>query len=789
MSEEHICQVVEHFFTQAIDYQELTLENLAAFVGMDLRSLLAVFSRQQWKVQRDAWVLQRLRQAMDEIYQAAKTQDDFSMKRIVERAGVDKSRLQQLAKDDFLQRKATLPIERASAESIHQHAEQFFAKAETYQELSLEHFTRLVGLDQRNRSRILSHKQWNAMKEAWLARHLQQAMDEIYQSAKIQTDFSARRIAQRVGVSQKLVSRSEEFQRLRATLPTAQESVLAVIKAMVDANIPLADFTTEKILKTAGTAGIYFTDYKWFIKARHAAHLELVRRQGQSVTASALPPGGEYKLIAGTWVDLNSDCWILPREKGSLAQLRRDRLREDFAEIAWSVLREELRRSGEIEVSTVVSHYNGFLNAGKLLVTEIPDLQLASLEALQRAWVQYDGTPPMRRMARIALLQLIETLINGPESNRDVNKVELLRMATWLGMVVAIPAQKPGEIFLSESELTKLLQGCLADIENGIVFTEDNPDLLWMSTGPKAKVNAASVVQWGTALMVLVMAFTGLRRQSVLQLQIHDWIQIRTGLFALVWRHGKKHEENLAVLPAEVAFHLDLYVRRTASVRAALGTELVFLNGSSRNWCEMLDRAFTYRLNEIAARYHLKRNGTPIQLGSTIFRRTFTTHALAEGRSLWALRAQLGHAGIRTTYKYAKIDRYEQPDQLRGPLDIYARQSLTLWHTPHLLDNLAPAERSRLLGTKIFRQQNVGLCRFDSCMKAERGSPPPCSLCEHLVTSFEFLPAWEAEQAQWEQELELLAATPQSEMIFAQKRCQFEQFQTNLMFVRENCGL
>lgn len=786
MSEEYIDQMVQQFFAQALDYQDLTVENLAAFVGMDLRSLSAICARQQWKTRRDAWVRQRLHQAMDEIYQAAETQDDFSVKRIAERAGVARSRLYRLAKDEFLQRKATLPAGRVSAESIHQQAEQFFARTETYQQLSLEDFSRLVGLSNRNRSRILSREQWNTMKDAWLLNRLRQAMDEIYQTAKVQSDFSARRIARQAGVSPGIISRNEEFQRLRAALPTVKEHVLAVIKAMVDANTPPADFTKEKILEAAGISDIYGTDRDWFIEARQAAYLELVKRQQHPVSASAFPPTGDYKLIGGTQVDLNSDHWTLFTITGSKCRLKRNRLREDFANVAWSVLREELREG--IAVTTLASHYQGFLQAGRLLGTEIPNLHLASLEGLQRAWVQFDGPPSARKGARIALLQLIETLYSRAESNCNANTVELLRIATWLGMFGAIPKQKPGEIFLSEDELTKLLQGCLADIQNGIAFTKDDPDLLRMSTNPKAEVNAAPVVQWGVALMVLVMAFTGLRRQSVLLLETHDWIQIRAGLFALVWRHGKKREESLAILPAEVASHLDLYVDRTASARAALGTERVFLNGNLRRcWCEMSNNAYGWRLHEIAERHHLEKNGTPISLGSTILRRTFATHALIEGRSLWALRAQLGHAGIRTTFKYVKVNRFEQPDQLRGPLDTYARQSLTLWYTPVLLDKLAPAERSRLLGTKVFRQQKVGLCRHDRCVKVEQGGPPPCSLCEHLVTSFEFLPAWEAEQVQREQELRRHAATPQSELILAQLKCQFEQFQVNLAFVRENC--
>ena len=122
---------------------------------------------------------------------------------------------------------------------------------------------------------------------------------------------------------------------------------------------------------------------------------------------------------------------------------------------------------------------------------------------------------------------------------------------------------------------------------------------------------------------------------------------------------------------------------------------------------------------------------------------------------------------------------------MRGPLDTYGRQTLTTWHAPLLLHELSSDERVALLSVRVQRDQAVGLCRHDHCIKAEHGSPPPCSLCEHLVTGSEFFPAWQAEHRQREQELHQLAVRPGSGHLLAQMKGQFDRFEANFAFVRQ----
>jgi hypothetical protein len=268
----------------------------------------------------------------------------------------------------------------------------------------------------------------------------------------------------------------------------------------------------------------------------------------------------------------------------------------------------------------------------------------------------------------------------------------------------------------------------------------------------------------------------------------HDspWVEIRAGLFFLRWQHSKKGEAHLAVLPAAIGQHLQLYVNRTQTVRAALGTKCVFLNGNNSGfWEEISARGFALRLRMFVRRHQLQRNGAPLELGSTLLRRTLATRALYEGQSIEAIRSQFGHTTIATTLLYTKFDLFEHPSQVRAPLDAYGRQALTTWHAPLLLQELSSEERSALLATRTQREQDVGLCRHDQCVKAEYGSPPPCSLCEHLVTGPEFLPAWEAEHRQREQELHRLAGLPGAGHILSQMKGQFTRFETNFAVVQQ----
>ena len=45
--------------------------------------------------------------------------------------------------------------------------------------------------------------------------------------------------------------------------------------------------------------------------------------------------------------------------------------------------------------------------------------------------------------------------------------------------------------------------------------------------------------------MILVKAVTGLRRQSVAEIEVGDWAEVYPGVYALAWHHGKQGHEDV----------------------------------------------------------------------------------------------------------------------------------------------------------------------------------------------------------------------------------------------------
>ena len=658
----------------------------------------------------------------------------------------------------------------------------YFAQSARYQEVTLEGFAAFAGVSVTEIMHILPLKGWNFLRDEWILRRLRQSMDEIYKESKTQEDFLARSIATRAGVPKGVFQRlaRDEWLARRATLPTARDKLLESIGLMVQANIPIANFTLERMYATAGLP-LRTKFPPWLYQARRDAYFELVQNRHCATTPPS--PGENMQPISGGWVDLDSGSWDLRPAGGNI--LKRERLRDDFAALAWSLLREELH-AGEFSVGTIHAHYQGFKDAGKALGTSIPDVRSASLETLQRAWVSYEGKGVPRVRARTGLLSIFEALLKLSAIDPALDGQELQSMVNWLRTMLVFPHEQSNGEFFSEDELNEILTCCLADIKAGIAFTENRPDLTKLSTRQNSEDGATCVVQWTVALMILLMAFTGLRRQSVLLLEVEDWVEIRAGLFVLAWHHSKKSEAHLAVLPAAIGQQLQLYVSRTEVVRTALKAKRVFLNGTNSGlWEHATTRGFARRLQAFVRHHDLRRQSAPLQLGSTIFRRTLATRALYEGLSIEALRSQFGHTTIATTLMYTRFDLFEHPSQVRAPLDVYGRQALTTWYAPLLLQELSSEERRALLSQRTQQEQDVGLCRHDHCVKAEDGSPPPCSLCEHLITGPEFLPAWQAEHRRREQELHQLAMLPGSGHILAQMKGQFDRFEANLAFVRQ----
>ena len=147
-----------------------------------------------------------------------------------------------------------------------------------------------------------------------------------------------------------------------------------------------------------------------------------------------------------------------------------------------------------------------------------------------------------------------------------------------------------------------------------------------------------------------------------------------------------------------------------------------------------------------------------VGLSPLVLRRTFATRSLAEGRSIFAIAAQLGHAFISTTLGYVDFERRQHPVHVASALDRFGRVVLDRWKTPVLTSDLSEVERASILASAAPRDCGVGLCRCDQCVFiASDQTPPPCQGCEHLVTDPVFFPAWEHDLARRRRRIEELA--------------------------------
>ncbi|MDQ3802757.1 MAG: site-specific integrase [Acidobacteriota bacterium] len=663
---------------------------------------------------------------------------------------------------------------------IRREAVQFFKEAETFDQLLEEKFAARVQANVTILLRwVFLPGEWRKMQDDWIRERLRPVMNKLLKECKVQRQFTVDTIRGHVGLGKRrfLVVLGQEWRELKAKLPTEGERLAAAIDEIKNTATSLDELTLERAWERSGVT----VSYKWARDYLRAARLELSKR----LNAQGPPPpeGENIRLFPGGAVNLDGDVWDL--RAAGYRVLRRDRLRPDLAEVAWALLRNDLVNR-KLAASTVEREYCSFIRAGAFLGEAVPDVRSAKLRAVQEAWLRYDGGRAQRGNVRRVLSRLFAALLGASKDDPAIDGKEMLLILDWLRNVVRVEAVKPGEEFLSEQELDGLVAGCLSDIKAGIGFTETDPDLFNLCPLSFANDSAIPVVRWGVALMLLVSAFTGLRTQSVIRLREGDLIEVRPGLFALVWRHTKTMKESVCVLPTVIARHIRLYVERTRNLRALLETDAMFLNGGKVDWGPYRNaNQVVKRYRDFARRHRVERDGTPLALNNMTLRRTYATRELYEGRSLWVIRLQLGHARIVTTEIYTKFDRYEHPALVREALDEYGRKSLTLWRSPVLLDGLSEGERASLLGAAAERHQDVGLCREDRCVKAAGGNPLPCTLCEYLVTGPEFLGTWEEERLRLEGELRRLEGDPAMRHVLAQKRALYRQFLANMHSIKE----
>jgi integrase len=667
-----------------------------------------------------------------------------------------------------------------AASDIQKAAEAFLLQAVHLGDTGRDKFAASIGLGRQAIRRVFPERRWVILQESWLIARLRQAMDEVYRSARIRDDFSIQKIRERVGLDYSTFHRvaGDEWRERAATLPTGREKILAALDEMVAANTSVEQLTVRAIIKKAGVEPGYGT---WLSEPLRAARLNLAKQQG------VLAPESPIKLYPGGYTDLDSNEWRLEPGQG---YLRRDKIRPDVAGIAWPRLCEELRAS-DVAPGTVRRHYREFINAGELLGSEVPDIRAVKLEAVQRAWLAYEGSRSKRAGARHALIQLLLSLTEEAKRTSPSYAKELLGIAYWLRVTVKVPADRNDKDFLMKEELNSLIFCCLTDIKDGIDFTSGNPDLLRMSTRPDFPNGASAVTRWTTALMVLVMALTGLRLRSVLRLKVNDWMQLRSELTVIAWEHSKKREEGIVITPALIIRLLELYVSRTARVREALGTNRVFLTGDVKgDWTIFTRRdSLSKRLSNFVKSHNLTRGGVPIALTTTMLRRTYATHELYKGRSPTFIMAQLGHKYAVTTSKYMQFDRFEHPAQVRTPLDDYGTRVLNLWNTPIVLEGPDSAEL-----VAMFRGDYAADGGGPSTNQAQ-GTPSrlpdtlPCSTCEKLVSGSDFSDEWESERARREQEIQLLKGDPESPPLPSHLRDGHVVFMTNYARIKgESAG-
>lgn len=665
--------------------------------------------------------------------------------------------------------------------------EPFFSKARTFTETSRTKFAISIDIGPIAIKRACPREEWVKRQDLWRSERdarlldaIRVVMNEVLQAASGQADFTAGHIIKRVktrypkiGISRAHFDRvaGGEWRELAATLPTAGDAtrarILNKLQELVDANIPAAELSLERLRREVGSINNYGP---WLTGPIRAARAELTNRQ---LIADAVPPTGRNtRAIPGGWIDLDCEEWDFKLDRGLVC---RNELRGDIAEVVWPLLRDEVRQA-ERSLSTIYTRFRSYLRIGKLLGSGVKEVRAATLEEVQRAWAAGRGkTKTNISLLRSSLVRLFTRLFVLSEEDLGINRNEMLKIVLWLRTQIKLPSKHSDKDFLTESELDVVLSCCIKDIESGFSFLATKPQLLSLSTLFHAAHNAQSILHLTTALVILTIAFTGLRRRSIIDLEIRDSMRIRPQLSALIWRHPKKGEENIVLTPAAVATLLEHYIYQTNEVRQRLKTNRIFLMGNVYGeWVAIKGHIINSSIVNFIKRHGLTRGGSPLTLTSTTLRRTYATRQLYRGRSIWFVRAQFGHKSIKSTQTYVQLDRYEHPAQVRDALDGWGQRVLTLWDKPVLAENLDPLKRLAVFG-------DTG-----SETKAEdsRAETPPCSSCEHLVSGPEYIADWEGERIRREEKLLAMESDLGSAHLVEAERLEFQRFLDNYARIR-----
>lgn len=818
---DYMKNAIDKYFEDARTFRETEQVVFVAVSGISGFDIRRAFPALRWHALRREWLLKRLRKAMAVVHSTARRREEFTLSKILALSGTGVShrtislyirsewhplylglpsgkqlvlnRLKELVAANTPYREVTVvrlkqdtgvnppdriwlagPLRKAqqqlkkaqtvSDKAISKAATAFLNRAKTYEATKRSNFVSSINISAVRITKIFPQPEWERLRREWLVKHLRSSMRKIYKSSKTQQDFTISRIVRDCKSPYVLTCRllGDEWRAQAKTLPSSgdikRERVLATLKVLVENNISLKELTYKRLFKEAGT---HVITEPWIAAPLRAARAELAARQRETTSSQELT-GTKLREVPGGYIDLDNDVWDFNIGIGLVA---RGDLRGDVADVCWQLLKDELT-ARVLNLSTVYTHFYAYKRVGDLLGSEVPDIKFATLEAVQRAWATFPHKKSASKM-KWALTKIFLGLYVCAEQNPPfASRSDVLKIISWLSGSVKTPAPKSSKDFLNERELHDVIIACLRDIEAGFEYLASKPDLLTISPSRNVAINASPVANLTTALIILIMTFTGLRRGSVMRLEVNSAFSIRPDLNAFIWSHPKIQEEKIVITPDMIARLVEFYVACTDEIRQSLNTKRIFVfSGARLDWSATpYDDRLNVLMNDFVLRHNLNREESPLALNAMILRRTYATHQLHEGRSIWFVRAQLGHKDVKTTAAYTQKDRFEHPRLVAGALNKWGREVVDLWHKPIDLTK----------GAVMLRQDT-----FAGALPAHDLQEAPCSTCGHLITGDDFLHEWEDERLRREELLHELEGDPKSAGLLVQEREKYAEFMQN----------
>lgn len=353
------------------------------------------------------------------------------------------------------------------AERLKRAIEQLSAEATHVREFTRARVLELAGSDVGLKTfyRIFPDKQFLLLRQAWLHRRIEEAIDVVFAQACAQRDVTIQRIADLAGCHVGCVTRQAgpQIQQRLLNLPDSQEQMVLAIQRLVAARIPLHKLTWARVYAEAAERPMKANAR--VVQTFHNGREALIQYHEQQRLQRV--PNATYACIQGEWINVDEPVWRLSSRGKTL---RRDRLRPDIASTVWLLLREEALTT-DVAAATLVNHYQIALAVATLLGETIPDICTLTLASIQQVWCRYEVAVPMRRRVRTMLVRILEKQLLQEPGEDPLRRQEYVRAIQWL-RTICLRRPPSEKAFLSETEFDAVLDACLEDIVQGFTYLQ-----------------------------------------------------------------------------------------------------------------------------------------------------------------------------------------------------------------------------------------------------------------------------------------------------------------------------